>query len=83
MRNATEGVTLSGVRFSDEDCKADGTLEKLIKLSAEGAKRLSLISQAKGQSTIYSLILSFLSSYICLHSSLGFSAPQSSHSSFK
>ena len=33
--------------------QADGTLEKLIQLSAEGAKRVSLISQAKGQSLVF------------------------------
>ena len=49
--SATEGVTLSGAH--GRGLQADGTLEKLIQLSAEGAKRVSLISQAKGQSLVF------------------------------
>ena len=45
-----EGVTLSGVCFTDRDSNADGVLENPA-LGAEGARArlLRLISQAKGQ----------------------------------
>ena len=54
--STTEGVTLSGAA-SRRGLHSDGTLENLIRLSAEGAKRVPLISQAKGQSHIFSLFL--------------------------
>ncbi len=50
----TEGVTLSGAA-SRRGLQTDGTLENLIQLSAEGAKRVPLISQAKGQSRVFPL----------------------------
>ena len=53
---STEGVTLSGAVLR-RGLQADGTLEKLIELSAEGAKRVSLISQAKGQRFNHSLFV--------------------------
>lgn len=48
----TEGVTLSGAA-SRRGLQTDGTLENPTGVGAEGAKRVPLISQAKGQRHIY------------------------------
>ena len=51
-----EGVTLSGVR-KDGDCKLTELWRIPPRAGAEGAKRKTLISQAKGQSLFFTFSL--------------------------